>query len=80
MGHIAAEWLHFRNDLIHRIEEVQGNELHTRIDEQSLDWTSGRDDNFAPVIYLNMDTNARCGKKSPYHSSLGWRTRWSIIA
>jgi hypothetical protein len=49
MRHLAAKGLHFRNDLVDGVKEVQRDELDPRIDEGHFDGAAGRDDDFAPV-------------------------------
>lgn len=52
MGHIRAEILYLPNNLIDGIEEVHGDEFNPGIGPVVGEWSSGGDDNFAPVSYL----------------------------
>ena len=50
MCHINTEILYLSSDLIDRIEEVHGDEFNPRISPVVGEWSSGGNNDFAPVL------------------------------
>jgi hypothetical protein len=49
MRHLAAKGLHFRNNLIDGVKEVQRDELDAVVNQGRLDGAARRDNDLAPV-------------------------------
>jgi hypothetical protein len=77
--YISADVFERFRDLLDWFEDVYCNEFDTRVDPGVWEGSSGCDDNFGPGYLLVNSTKRMTSFGFTYHSSLGCRTRCSMI-
>ena len=80
MSDVGAVWLHRRNDLIYRVQEVEREVYDPLIQPCTLQRASRCDHDPRPSRRTCQSELRKRVCNNTYHSDFGWRMRFSTIA